>query len=127
MTILTILSKTSQNLDSFGGLLDRGGQQLDVMYEPGTPIADDGAEGEFVGAEVGGERDELQGRDVPEFQRLGPVLMEEQKADKIVVGEVEITVSSSIDKLRNAAKYLKVSSSGSKQKIYTRIQRAGMV
>ena len=60
VTILTILSKTSQNLDS--GLLDRGGQQLDVMYEPGTPIADDGAEGEFAGAEVGGERDELQGR-----------------------------------------------------------------
>lgn len=31
---------------------------------------------------------------------------------------------SSIDKLRNAAKYLKVSSSGSKQKIYTRIREA---
>lgn len=41
---------------------------MDVVYEPGTPIAGHEAEDELGGAEVGGERDEgLQGRDIPEF------------------------------------------------------------
>ena len=126
VTILTILSKTNQNLDSFGGLLDQGGQQLEVVYEPGTPIE---SEEEIDGVEVDEQAEDqgLQGRDIPEFQRLGPVLIADQSDDKIVVGEVEITESSSIEKLRNAAKYLKVSSSGSKQKIFTRIREAHLL
>eukprot|EP00435_Cladocopium_sp_Y103_P058050 s196_g20.t1 len=39
VTILTIISKTNQNLTAFGGLLDQGGEQLEVSYEPGTPSA----------------------------------------------------------------------------------------
>ena len=125
VTILTIISKTNQNLTDFGGLLDQGGEELEVMCEPGSPMASD-EEGGIPGAEVEGEaqRDPVQGRDVPEFQQLGPALEEVKTSDKIVVGEVEITVNSSIEKLRRAARYLKVSSSGSKQKIFQKIRDA---
>eukprot|EP00435_Cladocopium_sp_Y103_P023304 s2901_g5.t1 len=126
VTILTILSKTNQNLTDFGGLLDQGGQQLDVVYEPGTPLGSDGQGDGVQGEDVGGgiQPDAVQGRDIPQFQQLGPVLREERVADKVLIGEEEITASSSIDKLRRAARYLKVSSSGSKQKIFQRIREA---
>eukprot|EP00435_Cladocopium_sp_Y103_P020525 s4238_g5.t1 len=123
VTILTILSKVNQNLDAFGGLLDQGGQQLDVVYESGTPLAEDDGE-EVHGEEIEGQDHGIQGRDVPQFQQLGPSLQADQIDDKILVGEEEVTASSSIDKLRRAARYLRVSASGSKQKIFQRIKDA---
>eukprot|EP00435_Cladocopium_sp_Y103_P025443 s995_g6.t1 len=125
VTILTIISKVNQTLTDFGGLLDQGGQQLEVSYEPGTPLGDED-DAEVVGADVGGEvqHDAVQGRDVPEFQQLGPGLRDLETNEKILVGEEEITVNSSIDKLRRAARYLRVSSSGSKQKIFQKIREA---
>ena len=116
VTILTILSKENQMLNSFGG--------FEVEYEPGTPLAD--GEDEVQGADIGDAfRDEgIQGRDIPEFQQLGPVLHESESADKVVVGEEELTASSSVEKLRRAARFLKVSASGSKQKIFNKIKEA---
>lgn len=62
----------------FGGLLDQGGQQLEVVYEPGTPLQPDGAEdGQDQDVDVGEPDDAVQGRDIPEYQQLGPVLREE--------------------------------------------------
>ena len=63
--------------------MDQGGQQLDGVYEPGTPMGEDD-EAEIAGADVEGEAqlDPVQGRDVPEFQQLGPALEE-----KIVVSQ----------------------------------------
>ena len=120
VTILTIISKASQNLSDFGGLLDQGGQQLEVMYEPGTPLA---SEPEVEGVEAhDGADGEPQGRDIPEFQQLGPVLREQSCAEKVVVGEEELSASSSVDKLRKATRYLHVSASGSKRKICERIK-----
>ena len=100
----------------------KGGQQLEVMYEPGTPLASGGEEVEGDDIEDGDEG--IQGRDIPEFQQLGPVLVEEQAADKIVVGEMELTARSSVERLRQAARYLRVSAPGSKQKIFQRNQRS---
>ena len=97
-------------------------KQLEVMYEPGTPLASGGEEVEGADIEDGDEG--IQGRDIPEFQQLGPVLVEEQAADKIVVGEVELTARSSVERLRQTARYLRVSASGSKQKIFQRIKEA---
>ena len=97
-------------------------KQFEVMYEPGTPLASGGEEVEGADIEDGDEG--IQGRDIPEFQQLGPVLVEEQAADKIVVGEVELTARSSVERLRQTARYLRVSASGSKQKIFQRIKEA---
>ena len=127
VTILTILSKENKNLGSFGGLLGQGGQQLDVAYEPGSPLGSEGGEGDEVqGADGGGEVPDkgIQGRDIPEFQQLGPVLHEAEAGDKVIVGEEELTANSSVEKLHRAAKYLKVSASGSKTKIFTKIKEA---
>ena len=127
VTSLTILSKESQNLNSFGGLLDEGVQQLEVVYEPGTPIGSDAGEDEIQGVDVGDDDQQdhgIQGRDVPEFQQLGPVLREDEASDKVVVGEEELTDSSSVEKLRRAARYLRVSASGSNTKIFNRIKQA---
>eukprot|EP00435_Cladocopium_sp_Y103_P043647 s2238_g12.t1 len=125
VTILTIFSKSNQSLYSFGDLLDQGGLQLDIEYEPGTPL---GAEdvGDVEGADIGdGAADEaLQGRDIPEYQQLAPALRDEETAERIVVGEEPIYETSSIEKLRRAARYLRVSSSGSKKKIFQKIREA---
>ena len=101
-------------------------QQLEVVYEPGIPM-DSRDEAEVQGADVQGEgvaTDAVQGRDIPEFQRLGPILRDEETAEKVLIGEEQISATSSIEKLRKAAKFLKVSSSGSKKKIFVRIQEA---
>ena len=85
VTSLTILSKESQNLNSFGGLLDEGVQQLEVVYEPGTPLGSDAGEDEIQGVDVVGDDQQdhgIQGRDVPEFQQLEPVLREDEVSDK---------------------------------------------
>ena len=119
VTILTITSKANQNLSDFSGLLDQGGQQLEVMYEPGTPLASDP---KVEGVEVyDGADGGPQGRDIPEFQQFGPVLREQSSAEK-VVGEEELSASNFVDKLRRAARYLHVSASGSKRKIFARIK-----
>ena len=117
VAILTILSQENQNLSSFGGLLDQCGQHLAVVYEPGTPLGSDASGDEVQGADIGDAvRDEdIQGREIPEFQQLGPALHEAESADKVVVGEEELIASSSVEKLRRAARFLKVSASGSKQ------------
>ena len=63
-------------------------QQLEVVYEPGIPM-DSRDEAEVQGADVQGEgvaTDAVQGRDIPEFQRLGPILRDEETAEKVLIG-----------------------------------------
>ena len=83
-----------------------------------------GDDDEVHGAEDNVPEEEVQGRDIPEFQQLGPVLREAEADDKVVLGEEELTASSSVEKLRRAARYLRVSASGSKRKIFTKIKEA---
>ena len=101
----------------------KGGQHLEIVYEPGTPLGSDASGDEVQGADIGDAvRDEdIQGRKIPEFQQLGPALHEAESANTVVVGEEELTASCSVEKLRRA-KFLKVSASGSKQKIFTKIK-----
>lgn len=82
----------------------KGGQHLEVVYEPGTPFGSDASGDEVQGADIGDAvRDEdIQGKKIPEFQQLGPALHEAESADKVVVGEEELTGSSSVEKLRRA-------------------------
>lgn len=58
------------------------GQQLDVVYEPGTPIDADSGD-EIQGADVEEVGEGIQGRDIPEYQQLGPVWREEKTTYKI--------------------------------------------
>ena len=104
--ILTILSSEERGLSFFGTLLDEGG----VAIEP-----------EFGGGE--GEFQEDKG--VSEGLQLAPTLEEEEVSEKLVIGEeLEITPYSPVNILRQAARFLHVSSSGSKQKIFRRIREA---
>ena len=111
--ILTILSESNDSLREFGELLDQGG--LDVQPEPESPRREEAGDA--------GE-EEIIGMDIPELQQLAPVLNEQEEGeDKIIVGEMEINESSAVRDLQAAARYLQVSSSGSKRKIYERIKK----
>jgi hypothetical protein len=122
--ILTILSERNENLESFGGLLGDGGVQVELDYEPGTPV-DDRVAAEFAAAEMDAEEqgEEIVGRDIPEFQQVAPALREDiADENQVIVGDLVITPNSSVVTLRETAKYLKFLASGSKTKIFRRIR-----
>jgi len=121
---LTIFSERSDNHESFGGLLGDGGVQVELDYEPGTPV-DDRVAAEFAAAEVDAEeqREEIVGRDIPEFQQVAPALREDiADENQVTVGDLVVTPNTSVVTLREAAKYLKVSAFDSKTKIFRRIR-----
>lgn len=57
-------------------------QQLDGVYEPGTPIYA-GSRNEIQGADVEELGEGIQGPDTPEYQQLGPVWRKEKTTYKI--------------------------------------------
>lgn len=121
---LTIFSERSDNHESFGALLGDGGVQVELDYEPGTPV-DDRVAAEFAAAEMDAEeqREEIVGRDIPEFQQVAPALREDiADENQVIVGDLVVTPNSSVVILREAAKYLKVSAFDSKTKIFRRIR-----
>ena len=119
VVVLTILSKENEPLNNFGGLVDGA---VELEYEPGTPVADDGLEMEIQ--EQGHEGDDVAGKDIPEFQQIAPAVEGEESEEKVIVGDVEVTAESSVEVLRNACKFLSLSSSGSKTKMFRRIRDA---
>ena len=66
-------------------------------------------------------RDEVHGREIPEFQEIAPALQEDAAAELIKVNDVHITPNSSVEILRAAGRFLGVSTSGSKRKIFDRM------
>ena len=121
--ILTILSKEEESLSVFGRLLDEGGQEMQAVPEEAEP-RDEFSYSPDILMEAEIEADIGEGRDIPEFEEIGPQLQPAEEDDYIVVGEISVTPYSSIADLRAVAKFLKVSASGSKQKIYDRIREA---
>ena len=105
--ILTIMSDTERALPFYGTLLDEGGLVVEQEKE-----AED--------------RPDVLGRDIPEFHQHAPVLEAEELelGDKVTIGGIELTQHSSIRDLKAAAGFLRISSSGSKTKVFGRIKDA---
>ena len=125
--VLTILSEPDEALANFGGLLDAGGYQMEESYEPESPYRGDPAdvpEGLDIDPILDEGRDDVMGRDTPEFQEIAPALRKDGEAEVIVVNDVQITPTSSVEILRTAGRFLGVSTAGSKRKIYDRIRSA---
>ena len=118
--ILTILSDREENLSSFGSLV--GGD------EPPVPEAQQEDEQEVqmeeAAEEKKGETEEIEGKDIPEFPIIAPSFKPRGTEDTLFIGEMQLTERSSVKDLKEAAKYLKLSSSGSKAKIFNRIRDA---
>ena len=102
--VLTIMSDTDRTLPFYGTLLREGGLLVDPQQEEG--------------------RAEMLGRDVLEMHQHGPVLEAEEVAETVTVGGMDLTQYSSIRDLRTAAGFLRISSSGSKAKLFRRIRDA---
>ena len=128
VVILTILSEKEECLAHFGGLLDAGGYNMEEPYEPESPLREEPGnfeiEGMVVEPELDEGRDGIRGREIPEFQEIAPALREEEIANVIKVNDVNVTPTSSIAVLRAAGRFLGVSTSGSKAKIFNRIRAA---
>ena len=128
VVILTILSEKEECLAHFGGLLDAGGYNMEEPYEPESPFREEPGNSEIEGMVIEPELDEgrdgIRGRDIPEFQEIAPALREEEIADVIKVNDVNVTPTSSIAILRAAGRFLGVSTSGSKARIFNRIRAA---
>ena len=96
-------------------------------YEPESPYRGEPVE-EIKGLEMSPVldegRDDVHGRDIPEFQELAPALRADAESDVILVNDVEITPNSSVEILRTAGRFLGISTSGSKRKIYDRLRAA---
>ena len=128
VVILTILSERDEVLASFGGLLDGGGYDFEEPYEPespyrGLPGQDDlPPEGLEIQPVLDEGRDDVVGREIPEFQELAPALREDAEADTIVVNDVQLTADSSVEAMRTAGRFLGISTAGSKRKIFERIK-----
>ena len=118
--ILTILSDREENLSNFGTLI--GGD------EPPVPEAQQEDEQEVQMEEaVEGEKveeQEIEGKDIPQFPIVAPSFKPRGTEDTLFIGEMQLTERSSVKDLKEAAKYLKLSSSGSKTKIFNRIRDA---
>ena len=117
--IRTVLSKGDEPMDYFGRIMDEGGIEVAMNEE------DDGFFG-VVQLQPGGdlqpEQDlrpgEVQGDQLhqEEGHEIAIPLEDEVEEDKVVIGEVE-----PIRDLRNGCKYLGVSQSGSREKLFKRI------
>ena len=118
--ILTILSDREENLGSFGTLI--GGDEPPVpeaQQEDEQEVQmEETTEGEKV------EEQEIEGKDIPEFPIIAPSFKPRGTEDTLFIGEMQLTERSSVKDLKEAAKYLKLSSSGSKTKIFNRIRDA---
>eukprot|EP00435_Cladocopium_sp_Y103_P027227 s1603_g6.t1 len=71
-----------------------------------------------------GQMDEIMGREIPERQEIAPALREDAAAEVIVINDVRVTPTRSVDTLRAAGRFFGVSTAGSKRKIYDRIRAA---
>ena len=116
--ILTILSEKDENLAHFGALLEGGGEVLVPEAEAQEEAAEEQADAD-IGAEVIEE-----GRDVPEETEPRQMVPRGENEEVIHVGGLEISQHSNVQDLRSAAKFLKVSSSGTKAKIFQRIRNS---
>ena len=70
------------------------------------------------------EGEEVVGQDIPEFPILAPAFSTADREETLFIGEMQLTENSSVKQLRDAARYLRLSSSGSKSKIFNRIRDA---
>ena len=118
--ILTILAEKDENLAHFGALLEGGGDILVPEAETGEAIGvEDGADVEIE------ENTIPEGREVPEEEEIrDEVAPRGEREDIVHVGGLEIPQYSNVKDLRSAAKFLQVSSSGTKVKISQRIRDA---
>ena len=114
--ILTILSEKAENLSTFGALLDGGGDLL----TPDVAVEEDEMAAEEVGQEIPTE--EVHGQDVPAGELEFQPRPREGAEEVIHVGDMELTEHSNMKDLRQAAKFLKIPSSGSKKKVFDRIR-----
>ena len=123
--ILTVLSKGDEPMDYFGRIMDEGGVEVVAMDDE-----DDGFFG-VVQLQPGGDLQpgqnlqpgEVQGDQLhqEEGHEIAIPLESEVEEDKVVIGEVELTKHSSIRDVRNGCRYLGVSQSGSREKLFRRI------
>ena len=107
-----IFSEKEECLARFVGLLDAGGYNIDEAYKPESPYR----------GEENPDVEGVAGRDVPEFQAIAPALEEDEVADIITVNDVNVSAHSSVEVLRTAGRFLGVSTSRSKAKIFRRIR-----
>ena len=66
--------------------------------------------------------EEVVGQDIPEFPIMSPAFVPSGQEETLFIGEMQLTERSSVKDLREAAKYLKLSTSGSKAKVFNRIR-----
>ena len=130
--ILTILADREETLASFGSLV--GGEEMlapeaelaveETPESSGSKPGDDGMEieGNPVEGHEEAEGEEVMGQDIPEFPILAPAFSTADREETLFIGEMRLTENSSVKQLREAAKYLRLSSSGSKSKIFNRIR-----
>ena len=93
--ILTILSEKEECLARFGSLLAAGGYTMEDPYEPphrGEPGEPEGMaiEGLVIEPILDEGRDEVSGREIPEFQEIAPALQEDAEAELIRVNAVDV-------------------------------------
>ena len=118
--MLTILSEKDDNLAHFGALLARGGDVLAPEAEAQDEAAEEQADADIG---EGAEADVMdEGRDVPEAVESREMVPRGENEEVIHVGGLEISQDSNVKDLRSAAKFLQVSSSGPKAKIFQRIR-----
>ena len=111
--ILTILADRDEHLSSFGTII--GGE------EPEIPEAEQEGEQEMA-AEEAQAAEEIEGQDIPEFPVLAPSFRPAGQEDTLFIGEMQLTERSSVKDLKEAARYLKLTTSGSKARIFNRIR-----
>ena len=113
--ILTILADRDEHLSSFRTII--GGE------EPEIPEAEEDGEQEMNAEETKAEEPgegEIEGQDIPEFPVRAPSFKPAGQEDTLFIGEMQ--ERSSVKDLKEAANYLKLSTSGSKAKIFSRIR-----
>lgn len=62
---------------------------------------------------------EIEGQHISEFPVLAPSFKPVGKEDTLFIGEMQLTEGSSVKDLKEVAKYLKLTTSGSKAKIFS--------
>ena len=130
VVIITSLSERVARLEHFGGLLDAGGQHVEENCEPESPHR---GPAEISGMDIVGfvlepaldeGRDEIVGRDVPEFQVIAPAADEDAEAEVVKVNGVDEKPNSSVEILRTAGRFFGATTGGSKRQIVNRIRAA---
>eukprot|EP00435_Cladocopium_sp_Y103_P019244 s76_g4.t1 len=100
----TLVQKRSLAEEDHGWHVVEVSYVLDEPYEPESPIKGDDIQFEIEGVVVepilDAGRDEVLGREIPEFQEIAPALQQDANADVVMVKDVNVTVNSSAESLR---------------------------